>query len=252
MDERIVTTHIKNEELQDNSVKCNDAKRSCREDSFIFFFKGKRGTISTSRMRISKAGHRRAICCIFLNERKIDQMSPSYESNNNNKNVWRRGEVSCSVMRGQRKPVRLQILCCCAPPGLSDEAGSAHVSASLASLQTQHLLVGPGAVVNGPHGRHFTSPVGSSDNSIIIGGGGTIITQLFTDEEMKAQTGYMAGLRPPAWNVERALRNNVKINQDAHKMFLSSASWIGLVQLVWKRQKFPNCLIYLPRLSWTS
>lgn len=203
-------------------------------------------------MRISKAGHRRAICCIVLNERKIDQMSPSYESNNNNKNVWRRGEVSCSVMRGQRKPVRLQILCCCAPPGLSDEAGSAHVSASLASLQTQHLLVGPGAVVNGPHGRHFTSPVGSSDNSIIIGGGGTIITQLFTDEEMKAQTGYMAGLRPPAWNVERALRNNAKINQDAHKMFLSSASWIGLVQLVWKRQKFPNCLIYLPRLSWTS
>ena len=41
MDERIVTTHSKNKELQDNSVKCNDAKRSCREDSFIFFLKEK-------------------------------------------------------------------------------------------------------------------------------------------------------------------------------------------------------------------
>ena len=36
--QRIVITHIKNWEPQDNSVKWNNAKRSCRGVSFIQFF----------------------------------------------------------------------------------------------------------------------------------------------------------------------------------------------------------------------
>ena len=132
-----------------------------------------------------------------------------------------------------------------APLSLSDEAGSAHLAANLKSLQTQYLLTESSAIVNGPHGRHFTSPLGSSGISIILWGG-TTITQLLIDEEMEAQTGYVAGPRPAWPDVERTLWvwNHMKISQDAHQMFLSSASWIGLIHLVWKRQKFPNCVLF--------
>ena len=91
-----------------------------------------------------------------------------------------------------------------APLSLSDVAGSGHLAANLKSLQTQYLLTGSSAIVSGPHGRHFISPLGPSGVSIILRGG-TSIAKLLTDEEMKAQTGYVAGLRPPRPDVERML-----------------------------------------------
>ena len=132
-----------------------------------------------------------------------------------------------------------------APLSLSDEADSAYLAADPKSLQTQYLLTGSSSIINRPHGRHFTSPLGPSGISIILWGG-TTIAQLLTDEEMKAQTGYVAGPRPLWPDVERTLWvwNRMKISQDAHQMFLSSASWIGLIHLVWKKQNFPNCVLF--------